>query len=128
MLLAISACGGGGGSSEPGSTSTVATTASTPVVSTLPPATAFTIENISPLEASENEKLTVTGQGFTGIKQVVMGGVELGFKLISDQKIEVMLNDAAQSGELELRKENSSVQARQRVIVAEPRVFELSGT
>ncbi|WP_293932969.1 IPT/TIG domain-containing protein [Iodobacter sp.] len=39
-----------------------------------------------------------------------------------------MLNDAAQSGELELRKENSSVQARQRVIIAEPRVLELSGT
>jgi trimeric autotransporter adhesin len=128
VLLAVSACGGGGGGSEPGSTSTVATTASTPVVSTLPPATAFTIENISPLEATENEKLTVTGQGFTGIKQVVMGGVELSFKLISDQQIEVMLNDAAQSGELELRKENSSVQARQRVIIAEPRVFELSGT
>ncbi|QBC42607.1 hypothetical protein C1H71_02905 [Iodobacter fluviatilis] len=128
VLLAVSACGGGGGSSEPGSTSTVATTASTPVVSILPPATAFTIENISPLEASENEKLTVTGQGFIGIKQVMLGGVALSFKLISDQQIEVMLNDAAQSGELELHKDNSSVQARQRVMIAEPRVFELSGT
>ncbi|MEN9659753.1 MAG: hypothetical protein RL571_3218, partial [Pseudomonadota bacterium] len=124
VLLAVSACGGGGGSSEPGSTSTVATTASPPVVSILPPATAFTIENISPLEASENEKLTVTGQGFIGIKQVMLGGVALSFTLISDQQIEVMLNDAAQSGELELHKDNSSVQARQRILIAEPRVSE----
>ncbi|WP_293931077.1 hypothetical protein [Iodobacter sp.] len=82
VLLAVSACGGGG-SSEPGTNNTPATAASTPAVSTLPPTTTFTVENISPLEATENQSLTVTGQGFSGIKQVFLGGVELSFKLIS---------------------------------------------